>query len=251
MKLADCFTFYNELDMLEFRLAELDDVAKYFVLVEATKTFAGNDKPLYFNENKSRYEKYLHKIIHVVVDDFPETTNPWVREKFQRNAIRRGVYPITDDIDTLTICDVDEIPDSDTLTSRNIDKPYSLHMDFYYYNFTCKSDVPWHLAKVLPVSNYASKTAEDVRHTVCSLMEKGGWHLSYFGDPSFIANKIKNFSHQEYNSEGYTNLSVIQKRMDMGIDIYGRSNVSFQKVNGNAYLPKKYTLYCSLFGART
>ena len=113
MKLADCFTFYNELDMLDLRLAEMNDVATYFVLVEATKTYAGNDKPLYFAENKVRYSKYLDKIVHIVVDDFPETNNPWVRENFQRNAIDRGIARIKNEIDTLTICDLDEIPDAE------------------------------------------------------------------------------------------------------------------------------------------
>ena len=39
MKIVDCFIFYNELDMLEFRLKELNDIVDYFVLVESTYTF--------------------------------------------------------------------------------------------------------------------------------------------------------------------------------------------------------------------
>ena len=44
MKIIDCFTFYNELDMLELRLNELNEVVDYFVLVECVKTHANNDK---------------------------------------------------------------------------------------------------------------------------------------------------------------------------------------------------------------
>ena len=40
--IVDSFIFYNELDMLEFRLTELNDVVDYFVIVEATHTFSGN-----------------------------------------------------------------------------------------------------------------------------------------------------------------------------------------------------------------
>lgn len=48
----DCFIFFNELDLLEIRLNELDDVVDYFVLVEANRTFQNNHKPYYFDENK-------------------------------------------------------------------------------------------------------------------------------------------------------------------------------------------------------
>ena len=37
-KVIDCFTFYNELDMLTLRLNELSDFVDYFVLVESTHT---------------------------------------------------------------------------------------------------------------------------------------------------------------------------------------------------------------------
>ena len=37
----DCFSFYNELDLLEIRLNVLKDVVDRFVLVEATQTHTG------------------------------------------------------------------------------------------------------------------------------------------------------------------------------------------------------------------
>ena len=57
MEVYDCFIFYNELDLLEIRLKTLDSVVDHFVLVEATKTHRGKDKPLYFEENKERFKK--------------------------------------------------------------------------------------------------------------------------------------------------------------------------------------------------
>jgi len=66
----DCFSFFNELDLLEIRLHELDPVVDKFVLVEASKTFQGKDKPLFYDENKERYKEFSEKIIHVVVDKF-------------------------------------------------------------------------------------------------------------------------------------------------------------------------------------
>src|SRR5258707_12585633 len=90
-KIFDCFLFSNELDLLELRLNELNAVVDFFVLVEATVSFRGIQKPLVFERNKDRFSNFLHKIIHVVVNDMPTggETEPerWVRETFQRQAI--------------------------------------------------------------------------------------------------------------------------------------------------------------------
>ena len=40
-KIIDCFTFYNEIEMLTYRLNVLDEIVDYFILVEATHTYIG------------------------------------------------------------------------------------------------------------------------------------------------------------------------------------------------------------------
>ena len=64
--LVDGFTFYNELDMLEYRLTVLNDIVDYFILVEGTRTHAGNPKLMYYGMNKERFAKWNHKIIHML-----------------------------------------------------------------------------------------------------------------------------------------------------------------------------------------
>ncbi|RUP00625.1 hypothetical protein [Hyphomicrobium sp.] len=114
----DCFTFYNELDLLEVRLHELYDVVDRFVLVEAKQTFQGKPKPLHFNDNKAAFARYADKITHIVVD-FPEgdlaaglTTRPqndkWARQHYQRDQISRGLTDAAPD-DLIIVSDVDEI----------------------------------------------------------------------------------------------------------------------------------------------
>ena len=39
----DCFTFFNELDLLDIRLNILNDYVDKFVIVESTKTFTGKE----------------------------------------------------------------------------------------------------------------------------------------------------------------------------------------------------------------
>ena len=111
----DTFMFYNELDMLEFRLKELNSVVDKFVLVESTKTFVGNDKPLYFEENKSLFKKYLHKIHYVVLSNNPNG-NAWAREVNQRIATGEVLkYLNLNDKDIIIAGDIDEIPDANEI----------------------------------------------------------------------------------------------------------------------------------------
>ena len=60
----DCFTFFNELDLLEIRLNILNDYVDKFVLVEATRTQNNKEKKLYYEENKERFAKFKDKVIH-------------------------------------------------------------------------------------------------------------------------------------------------------------------------------------------
>ena len=61
MKVLDCFIFYNELCMLEYRLNILNDYVDYFVLVESTHTHVGKEKELYYANNKQMFEKFNNK----------------------------------------------------------------------------------------------------------------------------------------------------------------------------------------------
>ena len=134
----DTFTFFNELDLLEIRLNELNDVVDKFVLTEATLTFQGKPKPLYFNENKQRFKSFEGKIIHVVVDQYPENPadNSWIYEHHQRDMIAKGLRNCLPE-DTIIVSDIDEIPDPEkvksTLTSDAI-KIFKQRMFYYFLN---------------------------------------------------------------------------------------------------------------------
>ena len=48
MKIIDCFIFYNELDLLTYRLNLLNNIVDYFIIVESKHTFVGKEKNLFF-----------------------------------------------------------------------------------------------------------------------------------------------------------------------------------------------------------
>lgn len=113
MKIYDCFSFYNEFEMLDIRLKMLNDVVDYFVLVELPKTYSGKEKPRYFEENKQRYAEYLDKIIYISSDEVPDVTgfHDWTIAYFQRNCIFYALNGRCEKNDIIILSDLDEIPD--------------------------------------------------------------------------------------------------------------------------------------------
>ena len=244
--LIDCFIFYNELDILEYRLNLLKDIVDCFVIVESKFTFTGKPKELYFD--KERFKNF--KIKSIVVDNipynFPTNEQIWKNEKYQRNCISHAFDNINED-DYIIISDVDEIPDPETLLkikNENTLQMGQLEQDFYYYNLDSKMDHNWYFSKILKKSKIHGLSCDDIRNTQFQTIPRGGWHLSYFGTPEFISNKIQNFSHQEFNLQEYTDTTLIQSRIDNKLDLFNR-NINILPPNLN-YLPPnfKQRMYC-------
>jgi beta-1,4-mannosyl-glycoprotein beta-1,4-N-acetylglucosaminyltransferase len=259
-KIVDCFIFYNEFDLLTYRLKLLNDVVDYFVLVESRHTFVGKEKSLFYNENKQLFERFNHKIIHVIVDDFPhkypniniETGEQWTNERFQRNCISRGIDKLKlQPTDIITITDVDEIPNPSILENIKTNalsiSVNILEMDFYYYNLNTRMNDKWHHAKILTFQKYTelNMTCDNIRMCNYPIIVGAGWHLSYFGNEKFIKNKLENFSHQEYNKSEFTNEKLIEERIKNKSDLFGRNGISMTNIpiRNNNNLPCLYDKY--------
>jgi beta-1,4-mannosyl-glycoprotein beta-1,4-N-acetylglucosaminyltransferase len=265
-KIIDCFIFYNELDLLSYRLNLLNDVVDYFVLVESTKTFVGKQKPLFYSENNSLFSDFKDKIITIVVDDIPfdefnidiNNGQQWQNEIHQRRCISRGIDKLDlKNDDVIIITDIDEIPNPEILQQihNNCEKDFDiaiLQMDFYYYNLNCKRNEKWNYAKICTYKNYLdnARDCQKIRNIFnCKFIEHAGWHLSYFGDTNFIQNKIKNFSHQELNNDTFTDKNIILKKIENCKDLFDRDNNSIDNsmkyisVIDNNNLPPMYNSY--------
>jgi beta-1,4-mannosyl-glycoprotein beta-1,4-N-acetylglucosaminyltransferase len=266
IKVIDCFTFYNELDLLTYRLNILNKIVDYFVIVESTHTHVGKEKKLFFDENKHLFEQFSEKIIHIIVDDFPHkypninisNNEQWVNEQFQRNAISRGINCIKDlsKTDVIIISDADEIPDPNTLDRVKkgdiIVDINILQMDLYYYNLNSKVQVVWHLCKIISYEKYKelNESCACIRlHANGPCISNGGWHMSFFGDVNFIKNKINNYAHQELNNDNCTDLLKINERINNFIDPHDRNYVLVEKIEikDNKYLPIEYDVYLNKY----
>ena len=69
MKIIDSFIFYNEIELLYYRLSILNEYVDKFILVESTQTFTGHKKPLFYLENRNMFDKFNDKILYVIVND--------------------------------------------------------------------------------------------------------------------------------------------------------------------------------------
>ena len=173
MKVYDCFLFFNEIDLLKLRMNILNDVVDFFVIVESNKTFTYKDKKLFFDENKELFYEFKDKIIHVVIDDTPEsfgvlkyinepttidekTKNlvlkyvdestgwnhnlkehrQWGVETYQRESIIKGLINCNDE-DIVIISDLDEIPNPEEIKKMvetiNDSDVFEFKQNMYYY----------------------------------------------------------------------------------------------------------------------
>jgi beta-1,4-mannosyl-glycoprotein beta-1,4-N-acetylglucosaminyltransferase len=256
----DCFTFFNELELLELRLHELADVVDKFVLVEATRTHTNKPKPLHYQENRSRFGAFQNRIIHVVVDDLPAAKNAWVPERFQRRGIGRGLAGCRPD-DFVLVSDIDEIPRAATVAKisremkfndsffpklahatlssplvKNIfrrkgfrrrlrlNHPFILKFEqSLFRNFlNSKSVRPpfWYGTRMLHYRDYSD--AEEIVHSGYKIVKDGGWHFSYMGGVERIREKVAAYAHQERNLPEFTDPKVIAEKINRGEALFGQ-----------------------------
>jgi len=221
--LVDTFMFYNELDVLEMRLRNLDPYVDLFVLVESEETHSGNPKPLYFD--KERFAQWLPKIRHVVSKKL-ETSNPWVREKYQRSCILDALSDIPDDA-TIMLSDVDEIPDMTKLKDLDPQSTYGVRMVMFEYSFDyIFVDEPWVGTVITGAKNFKRAGPNFFRdNRWLFTIVVGGWHCSSFGDAEHVWQKITNYAHSKDDKHQKQTIDQIVEYVNKGIHADGSSKL--------------------------
>lgn len=269
MKIVDLFMFYNELDLLKYRLEVLNDTVDNFVIVEATHTFTGHPKDLHFKNNSHMFEKFKDKIIYIVVDDLPykqpnvdfSKNEQWQNEYFNRNCLSRGIDKLNlSDDDIIMGTDLDEIPNPEILSKiKNseikIDRIASLSLDIYYYNLTTRVIEDLYGTKLLTYGFYKSSSMnfQEIRMssesmTHANIIRNGGWHLDHFGDEYSMLYKLQTSSHQEYNTPFFTDLDYIRKCMSERSSVFTPGKMlTYVDISNNPNLPPKWETYLSKY----
>lgn len=254
MRVFDSFIFFNELDLLEMRLNILNDVVDYFVLTESPWTVSGNPKPLYYEENKSRFAKWNHKIIHNITEEIPNDFShmlerskfhiaykdidpygtPFInlpirfqRAVYNRNASCFGIEKAgPEDGDLILTSDADEIINPLVLEDTswfNPDNHYVTLCNAYYFklNFLYQDD--WMGTRLCTWKYLKGTTIDEHRgnHVNAYRIKNGGWHFSFLGDAENYKLKLASYEHTENNTPH--NIASAEERIEKGIDPFGRN----------------------------
>lgn len=222
----DCFMFYNELDLLEIRLNELNNIVDKFIISECTRDFADKPKELLIEKNKERFKDFWHKIEYVIIteNDLPDY-DAWTYENFQRDVLINSLKNCKPD-DIIIISDLDEIPDSKVIkTFKDFEgiKVFEMKQYNFYLNFINSKESIWKRGtRVFHYKDLQDKTLTEIRFTEGEHIQNAGWHFSFIGGVEKVKEKIKAFSHQEYNNEYYTDTKRLEKLIKKGKDIFER-----------------------------
>ena len=235
MKIFDCFMFYDEEMILDFRLNYLYDLVDQFIIVESSYTHSGKRRKLIFDINK--FSKFKNKINYIVLDDEPKELfeidgketynkknskyilNALKRENFQRNHIAKGLKSASPN-DIIIISDVDEIPNLEKNNIKNIkNKILLFNQKFFYYKFNLKlQSFNWYGSKACRKSslispqwlrNIKSKKYpfwrldtifSNTKYQDIFFINDGGWHFSNMKTAEDIEKKMSTYlHHREYD----------------------------------------------------
>lgn len=245
-KIFDTFLFFNELDLLEIRFETLYEYVDYFIVCECTKTFSGKEKPLYFNENKDRFEKYRNKIISHVVNEYPKDfrnlkkkyftnynisyphkhngisainlTDDCKLEIFQRDSIIEGFIDIVKENDIVMYSDIDEIPNPksilelEELLNDNDIIHFNMKWYIYYLNNFCSNE--WFGTRAVKFNYLHNRSIDLIRFDTENrskikfgkIIENSGWHFSYLGGYEMVKTKLNSIAYKGNKSTWLVNL---------------------------------------------
>lgn len=235
--IIDCFTFFNELDLLEIRLHTLSPYVDKFLICEADRTFQGASKPFHYHDNRDRFSDFDSKIIWCPLSIGMETVgahgkrslwpsaqtqlSAWEREGCQRRRIRteilrlqmKGELPDSREIVVL-LSDADEIPDLSGTVRANWGKSWlqtvlegkapifwMQKMSYYWVDLFARM---WQGTAAIRLDQLDTEMNGDFQALRNNRISKalavypGGWHFSFLGGVDAIKTKIEAFSHTEY-----------------------------------------------------
>jgi beta-1,4-mannosyl-glycoprotein beta-1,4-N-acetylglucosaminyltransferase len=224
-KIIDTVFFYDELDMLTFRLTELNEHVNHFIIMESGIDFKGNSKPLFFKENEHLFEKWKDKITYLSFNElssyeldvldktiikFNLPITNFVKEVNRDNIqlyFLTHLYNhlISSDLyveDIIMVSDVDEIPDLDkipVIVNKVVFSPVLLRQKNFIWStkfinpnpklgtVCCQFTSLITSPSLFLMSYFKRKSSSLLRFEIVD----SGYHLSHFYDLDKTLNKMK------------------------------------------------------------
>jgi beta-1,4-mannosyl-glycoprotein beta-1,4-N-acetylglucosaminyltransferase len=274
MKIYDCFTYFDEKLLLDFRLNCLDKYVDKFIIVECMYSHKGEKKG--FNLDLNAIKKFKNKVIYIKVIKKPSNLNiikknddqntinskhilnGYIWDHFQRNKIIDGLKDCEPN-DIIIISDLDEIPNLKNICFSKINEKIIIFRQkilFYKFNLLYKNRF-WFGSRACKKKYLLSpQWIRDVKHKkynplrIDLLLSKkkyfdilhinnGGWHYTNLKSASDIYKKLRNYAHyREFELSG-VKLRDIKKIIKNKIAIYNHEvDQRGNKFNGGVKLSK-------------
>lgn len=239
MKVWDCFTYFNEKELLDFRIHHVYPYVDKIVIVESNRTYAG--KPNEPNFDISEYGWASDKIIHLVTNLDEHPPNRWFNEAKQRADVADGYKDAHPD-DIIFFSCVDEIIKPEIYASiHNAGEVlYTLSLDNYYYYFNGRDvgDKPDHPMPIVFTKKLIEGSLHEAweRRAGYPVIEHAGWHFSYLGGIDRIKEKLSAYSHAENDTPQVRD--ALEMNIINGKDIFGRPDHRFEFVEIDDTFPE-------------
>lgn len=236
MAVISCFTFNGENQILKLHLGVLYNYVDRFIILEANRTFTGEDKPLLFFRDERFFNQWGNKIDYFPLtrwDNVPlwqqavESPNTrgadhWKREFYIKESLKDALALYgPDDDDLIILGDVDEIIDP-TVTFES-DSPIKAKLRVYTYWLNNRSNERFWGPLMARYGDIKDECLNHMRSDR-SLYSKGpylGWHFTSIGGFDKVVKKLED----SYTRESYFTDEVRQnlaQNIEMNRDFLGR-----------------------------
>lgn len=240
--------FYNEVDVLEIRLAELASVVDVFVIVEATSTHMGAPRELVYPQYEpTRFFPWRDQIRYIPIT-FPEGMGDWERENYQREQAGLGLKGLQPD-DLVIISDLDEIVSAETVQKAldgDIPVPCNICFPIHPYRLDWQWDVVEdgqtrctlvHGRELTEVPGVGFAGSHDLMRSHNMIGRQGrvglvgdfGWHFTYVGDEERIVDKSLSIADEWV--KGLATPAAAARAIETGADVYGRADRPSHRVS--------------------
>ena len=228
MKVIDCLIYNNEIELLKARIEYLRDFCDHHVIVESDRYFSGSIRQFSDVEVEELCSQFPGKITWVKFSDKSEHFTPWEREANQRNQIRHFLNGLETN-DLILLSDADEIPSKNFIDQAKQRLPKYSIAKMQHFQYCFHQSNPNHSYTTIAFSSESlNLSIQQLRMRAIKYWENqeevianAGWHLSSFGNSGSFVDKIKQFSHQEFNKFPYTTKTYARFLQYLGLQIDG------------------------------
>lgn len=240
--IVDTFCWSYEEDAVRVRLAELAETVDYFVAVQGTTDFRGNDRDVQPAALLDNLPPGVRERIVDVTVDLPTgpSVDTWARERALRNAQLTEAVELfgTSGTTMYLVSDGDEIPRPETI-ARCVDKKRASVLGTDYREWFMDYRQPWsdeekrrtkrdeqllHQPVIGTWRDFSmlGGAAEARRLRRWRTASGTGWHLSTLGDGELARRKLMTYSHTEMDTGKWRRADALDRRRAGRIDMFER-----------------------------